>query len=380
VTGDVRPEPFPDPLHLTRPLLPSLARYVTYLEAVWKTGWLTNGAEFHGRLEMALGDRFPTGYVSLWNNGTTALMGALRGLDISQQVIVTPFTFPATVHALDWMGLEPVFVDVDPVTLTIDPDQVADAASARTSAVVGVHVYGLWCDTDAIAGVARRHGLRVIYDAAHAFGNSAERFRGDGVGDATMFSFHATKIFHAAEGGALLTEDPALSERVKLLRNFGIASEDEVTDVGINGKMNELQAALGLLVLEEIESEMARRQQVARWYREGLAAIEGITSIGAEDAESHQYLAVRVDPVAFGKSRDDLFDVLRSYNVMARRYFSPLCSHLDRYRDLPSAHAENLPNAERAARECLVLPFHGQLQAAEVERVCAVIRHVQHSI
>jgi dTDP-4-amino-4,6-dideoxygalactose transaminase len=312
--------------------------------------------------------------VSLWNNGTSALLGAIKGLDVQGQVITTPFTFPATVHAIAWLGLEPVFADIDPASMTLDPRSVAEAITPRTTAILGVHLYGQRCDTEALAALAGRHHLRLIYDGAHCFGGSIDDLTGAALGDATMFSFHATKLVHTAEGGALVTQEPGLTDRCKLLGNFGIASEDEVVDIGINGKLNELEAALGLLSLEGLSDEIGRRDAIAEWYEEALEELCGISiASGRPTDAARQYLTIRVDPTTFGVSRDDLYRGLRAYNVFARRYFSPLCSHFETYRRLPSARPEMLPNAERAASECLVLPFHGDLTEQDVTRICGMI-------
>jgi dTDP-4-amino-4,6-dideoxygalactose transaminase len=375
------PIPLAEPQYVTRPLLPDLGRYSELLAEIWETGRVANFGPFHDRLEERLAERMATPHVSLWNNGTTALLAATRALGLRGEVLTTPFTFPATVHALAWMGIEPVFVDIDPVTLTIDPKAIANAIGPRTTGILGVHVYGNWCDTEGIAELAGANDLAVIYDAAHCFGMSIAGLPRSRFGDATMFSFHATKIFHTAEGAMLVANDAALSERFRRLRNFGIVGEDDVPEVGINGKLNELQAALGLLLLDEIEAEVERRAEVAEWYEDQLSSIPGLHLVSGTRAQrAKQYLVVRIDAQEFGMTRDDLHLELRRFNVIGRRYFYPLCSRLDPYRSLPSADPTLLPNAELAAAECLALPMHGRLSEATVGQICDAIRwlHSRH--
>jgi dTDP-4-amino-4,6-dideoxygalactose transaminase len=367
-----------DPLYVTRPRLPDLDRYHELLSEIWASGRVSNFGPFHDELERRIAARVGTGNLTLWNNGTTALLGALRALDLDGEVITTPFTFPATTHVLNWMGLEPVFADIDPVNLTIDPECVRARITSRTSAVLGVHVYGHWCDTTGIADIARQHDIRVIYDGAHAFAVPPPEDSTDAFGDITMFSFHATKIFHTAEGAALVTRDEHVTAKLQLIRNFGIAGEDEIPAVGINGKLNELQAALGLLLLEEIDDAISQRRVVAGWYEQGLSGLAGITiasGLGTDAAQ--QYLIVRVNETEAGISRDHLQTELRKLNIMARRYFHPLCSRLTAYRDSASAQPALLPNAERAARECLAMPFHERLDRAAIDRVSDGIRQIQ---
>jgi dTDP-4-amino-4,6-dideoxygalactose transaminase len=373
--------PLAEPVYVTRPLLPPLPDVMRRLEAVWAARWLTNGGGQHVELESALRAYLGVPELSLFNNGTIALLVALRALDLSGEVITTPFTFPATPHALAWLGLTPVFADIDPVRLTLSPDAVERAITPRTTAILGVHVYGVPCDVDGLQAIADRHGLRVIYDAAHAFGT---RVRGRGIGtfgDVTMFSFHATKLFHTAEGGALTLRDPELRQRIDRLKNFGIVDQEHVELAGINGKMNELQAALGLAVLECVPGELDRRRAVADAYRSRLGAVPGISfaPLLAADADSLQYCAIRIDERAFGRSRDTVQEELKTFNVFTRKYFYPLCSDYPCYRHLPSAAPSTLPVASQVVREVLCLPIYGTLPLDAVNRVCDIIVSLQGS-
>jgi len=367
--------PFPEPIYVTQPLLPPLAAVTARLEEVWAARWLTNAGHQHELLEAALRRYLAVPELSLFNNGTIALFTAIRALGLSGEVITTPFTFPATPHALSWSGITPVFADIDPLRLTLDPDAVEALVTARTTGILAVHVYGVPCDVDGLQQVATRHGLRLVYDGAHAFG---ARLGGRAIGtfgDATMFSFHATKLFHTAEGGAIACADPALRQRIDRLKNFGIVNQEAVDSIGLNGKMNELQAALGLAVLECMPEEIAKRRRILDTYRRLLGAVPGLRlSPEVDGAESsHQYCVVRVDADRFGRSRDDVHAELKKYNVHARKYFHPLCSEYPGYRDLPSADPTRLPVAHLAVREVLCLPLYGALELTAVETICEIV-------
>jgi len=366
------PIPFERPVFVTRPVLPPLGDYVALLETVWQSHALTNMGPMHQMLELAIGDRVGAGETALWNNGTSALMGAIRALELRGKVVVTPFTFPATVHAIALLGLEPVFADIDDESLTIDPVKIEEVIVDGVSGIMGTHVYGRFCATERIAEVASSSGLKVIYDGAHSFSRRPPIFPDDptAIGDITILSFHATKLFHSVEGGATVTMDPELNRRLKLLRNFGIVSESEVELVGMNGKMSEVHAAMGVAMLGMIEGEIAQREAVASAYAAGLEGIEGVRIV-AGNGDSMQYFVIRIDPVAFGSTRDVLLDTLRSMNVVARKYFSPLCSDMDPYSALPSA--QNLPVARTAAREVLALPFYGGMSADDAHRIVEII-------
>ena len=329
---------------------------------------------FREQLERALITRLEVAQLSLFNNGTIALLAAVRALDLSGEVITTPFTFPATPHALAWSGITPVFADIDPVRLTLDPARVEALVTPKTTAILGVHVYGVPCDVDGLADVARRCGLKLLYDGAHAFG---VRVNGRGIGtfgDATMFSFHA-KLFHTAEGGAVACGDAALRHRIERLKNFGIADQETVECVGLNGKMNELQAALGLSVLECLDAEVVLRRTIVTRYRERLGSVPGLTLMPelASVDSSCQYCAVRIDAAAFGRSRDEVHQGLKAFNVFARKYFYPLCSDYDCYRGLPSADPAGLPVARAAASQVLCLPLYGSLPVSAVDAICDML-------
>ncbi len=372
-------QPFAEPIYVTRPLLPPLEALQARLAEVWTARWLTNAGEQHEELGRAIRAYLGVPEVSLFNNGTIALLAAVRALGLRGEVITTPFTFPATPHAISWSGATPVFCDIDPETMTLDPVSVEAAITSRTTGILAVHVYGIPCDVAALQALADRYGLKVIYDAAHAFGT---RINGVGIGnfgDASMFSFHATKLFHTAEGGALTSRSEASRTAFDHLKNFGILNQEEVDVVGINGKMNELQAALGLAVLERVPDEVRSRQAIIARYREQLTGVAGLALMpepaGVES--SCQYFVVRIDRQAFGCSRDVVFEGLKHYNVFARKYFHPLCTDYACYRELPSAAPGRLPVASVAVGQVLCLPLYGTLALPDVDRICDMIRHIQ---
>jgi dTDP-4-amino-4,6-dideoxygalactose transaminase len=367
--------PFAEPIYVTSPLLPPLEAVMARLADVWASRWITNNGQQNVLLEAALRAYLGVPALSLFNNGTIALLAAVRALDLHGEVITTPFTFPATPHALAWNGITPVFVDVDPVRLTLNPRAVEKAITPQTTGILAVHVYGLPCDVDGLQQVARRHGLKVLYDGAHAFGTTVNGAGIGTFGDMTMYSFHATKLFHTAEGGALACGEPALREQVDRLRNFGIIDPETVESVGLNGKMSEMQAALGLAVLDCLPPEIAARKALLALYRRLLGNLAGVTMLpdipGIEI--SHQYCVIRIDEERFGCSRDDLHRELKKYNVICRKYFFPLCSDYACYSELPSADPANLPTARTAARQVLCLPLYGSLQPSAVEYICEII-------
>ena len=370
--------PFRDPIYVTSPLLPPLEAVTARLAEVWASRWLTNNGGQHERLESALKAYLGVPELSLFNNGTIALIAAVRALGLSGEVITTPFTFPATPHALAWSGITPVFADIDPVRLTLDPASVERAITPRTTGILGVHVYGVPCDLEGLQQVADRHGLRLIYDGAHAFGTTVNGAGIGTFGDITMFSFHATKLFHTAEGGALACREPAMRERINRLKNFGIEGPEVVSSIGLNGKMNEMQAALGLAVLDCLQDELAKRKTLLELYRRLLGAIPGL-SVMTEPAgvgSSCQYCAIRVDEKRFGRSRDQVHRELQKHNVISRKYFFPLCSDYPCYRDLPSAAAGLLPVATMAAQQVLCLPLYGSLPESTVQCICEIIAAV----
>jgi len=368
-------KPFPETIYVTRPLLPPLEAVTRRLAEVWSTQWLTNAGAQHDALEAAIRRYLDVPELSLFNNGTIALLCAIRALDLSGEVITTPFTFPATPHALSWSGITPVFADIDPSRLTLDPQRVEERVTSKTTGILAVHVYGVPCDVEALQAVATRHGLKLVYDAAHAFGAKLHGRSIGSFGDATMFSFHATKLFHTAEGGAIACADAALRQRIDRLKNFGIVNQEAVDSVGLNGKMNELQAALGLAVLDCMAEELEKRRQILAAYRRLLGGVPGITMMPeiAGTESSCQYCVIRVRASEFGRSRDDLHAELKSYNVHARKYFYPLCSDYPMYRQLPGSDAATLPVARRAVDEVLCLPLYGSLDLSAVEQICEIV-------
>ncbi len=367
---------FEEPIYVTRPTMPELDEFQESLRRIWESQQLTNAGDFHRELEERLAEYLGVEHLSLFCNGTIALLVALQLLRInSGEVITTPFTFPATPHVLYWNRIRPVFCDVEPRTFNLDPARVEELISPDTKAILAVHVYGNPCDVDALRAIADRHGLHVIYDAAHAFGT---RFRGRslaGYGDVSMLSFHATKLFSTLEGGALVAKTAAQKQRTDFLKNFGIAGEETVIGPGINGKMNEVQAAFGLLQLRLTEREIADRAEIARIYRTRLEAIPGIDCIPttAEVEENHAYFPMLVDEAVYGMSRDQLHTTLKEFNVVTRKYFFPLCSTYSCYSASASARPENLPVAHRVASRILCLPIFGGLSTEAAETICELL-------
>lgn len=372
------PQPFDLPVYVTKPLRPSLDAYVARLTDVWNSGWYTNAGPQHQQLEAALSDRLRVRHLSLFNNATTALMAACRLFELGGEVVTTPFTFPATPHALAWQGLQPVFADIDPLTLGLDPARVEAAITGRTSAILAVHVFGMPCDVKGLQEVAQRHNLRLIYDGAHAFDVSIDGRPLGMFGDATALSFHATKLFHTAEGGALIVGNAERHVRVNLLRNFGIADETEVRLVGINGKMSELHAAFGIAVLGELDAERVKRRHVARCYRAALADCPEISFVPSDmqAGDGLQYFPIRIQRDSDAALRDKVYEGLRRFRVHARRYFYPLCSRFPDYMNLRGSAPGNLQVAEQVAQEILCLPFYGDLSGQDVTRISEMLKYL----
>jgi dTDP-4-amino-4,6-dideoxygalactose transaminase len=365
----------PDPIYVTRPYLPPLSEFLPLLERIWETRVLTNNGPFHSRLETALQQVFESSHVSLTANGMLALSAAMEASGIEGEVVTTPYSFVATTHAVKMGRLRPVFVDIRPDDLNIDPARIEEAITPRTSAIVAVHVYGNPCAVEAIEAIASRHGLKVIYDAAHAFG---VRFGGRSVlswGDFSILSFHATKAFNTFEGGAVVSRTEEGKAAVDSLRNFGIADEVTIPAVGGNAKMSEFNAALGLLQLEHFDYVRGQRARVDSYYREALAGVEGIDCLPIPEGvePNFSYFPVLVRP-GFRTSRDGLVEALRARDIYSRRYFYPLLSNLAMYRDLPSSRPSNLPVATEAAEQILCLPIYPELAQDEQDRIIAGIR------
>lgn len=363
----------PAPIYVTQPVMPPFDDFVASLREIWDSKFLTNGGKFHQQLEDALCAYLGVEYISLFANGTLALMVALQAQGITGEVITTPYSFVATTHAIKWNGLTPVFVDIDPVSFNLDPDQIEAAITPRTQAIMPVHCYGNPCDVARIEAIARKHGLKVIYDAAHGFG---VRQNGQSIllhGDLAVLSFHATKVFSTLEGGAIVSRDAATKQHIDRLKNFGIADEVTVVAAGINAKMNEVSAAFGLLQLDGVDAALVQRRQIAALYRNLLDGIAGITPMAELGHEAnYAYFAILVDD-DYPSGRDGLYQTLRDAGIHARRYFYPLISEFPMYRDLPSAAADNLPHAALVARQVLCLPIYPALAHADVARIADLI-------
>lgn len=366
--------PRPDRVAVTQPLMPPLAEFLPYLEKIWESKWLTNGGPFHQELEVAVSRYLGVEHLSLFANGTIALMTALQTLRITGEVITTPYSFVGTAHALLWNSIEPVFVDIEPGTCNLDPDRIEEAITPRTTAIMPVHCYGVPCDTTRIQEIADTYGLKVIYDAAHAFGVKDQDESLFKNGDLSMVSFHATKVFTTFEGGALICPDAKTKQRVDYLKNFGYAGEVTVVAPGINGKMNEIQSAFGLLQLKHIDEAINLRQAIDARYRELLAGVPGIACFArpAEIQGNFAYFPIFVGP-DYPISRDALDLRLRESGIYGRRYFYPLIAEFPMYRGLPSAQLDKLPNAVEASRQVLCLPIYPALDTSVVEEVARIV-------
>ena len=364
------------PVYVTQPLLPPLEEFTPYLEDIWKRKWITNNGHYHQELEKALCGYLKVPYLSLFTNGTLPIMVALQALRITGEVITTPYSFVATTHSLWWNDIKPVFVDIDPRTGNMDPDKIEAAITPKTTAIMPVHVYGNPCDTEKIKKIADTYGLKVIYDAAHAFGVEVNGKSILNDGDLSTLSFHATKTYNTIEGGALICHDAETKMRIDYLKNFGFAGETTVVAPGINGKMDEVRAAYGLLALNYVDDAIAKRKRVAQHYREGLKNIFGISFL--EDLENvkhnYSYFPILVDAANYGMSRDELYEKLKANNIFGRRYFYPLISDFSTYRGLPSAAKDNLPVANRIADAVICLPIHHELDEKDINRIIELIK------
>ena len=386
---------------VTSPLLPDLDEFNELLKQIWDSKWITNNGQFHKQLEAALKEYLGVPQVSLFTNGTLPLLTALQALRITGEVITTPYSFVATTHSIWWNGCKPVFVDIDPATGNINPDLIEAAITPKTTAIMPVHCYGKPCDVRRIKEIADTYGLKVIYDAAHAFAleipkneedykrafdQSSSPFKGDNRGsvetesilnwgDMSTLSFHATKVYNTIEGGAMIMHDLATKKRIDDLKNFGIHDEVTVVGPGINSKMDEMRSAYGLLNLRQVDAAIAARQQVAIKYREALRDVEGITFFDDMPGVKHNYsyFPIFIDEKAFGMSRDALYAKMKEANVLGRRYFYPLISEFSTYRGLESANPKNLPNAHKMANSVLCLPMHHALSEENIERTIKLI-------
>lgn len=392
---------------VTSPLLPNLDEFHELLNKIWDSKWITNNGQFHKQLETALREYLGVPQVSLFTNGTLPLLTALQALRITGEVITTPYSFVATTHSIWWAGCKPVFVDIDPRTGNLDPEKIEAAITPKTTAIMPVHCYGKPCDVRRIKEIADTYGLKVIYDAAHAFALEIPKHEEDykrafdearnalepckpvkreeqkvetesilNWGDMSTLSFHATKVYNTIEGGAMITHDPETKKRIDYLKNFGFANEVTVVGPGINSKVDEMRSAYGLLNLKQVDAAIAARQQVAIKYREALRDVEGITFFDDMPGVKHNYsyFPIFINEKVFGMSRDAIYAKMKAANVLGRRYFYPLISEFSTYRGLESANPKNLPNAHKMADSVLCLPMHHELSDDDIERTLAFFR------
>lgn len=366
-------------IFVTQPALPPLEEFIPYLEKIWDNKWLTNNGPFHQQFEKELAEYLGVEHLSVFSNGTLALITALQALRITGEVITTPYSFVATTHSLWWNNIKPVFVDVDDKHFNLDPDKIEAAITPQTTAIMPVHVYGNPCNVEEIQRIADIYGLRVIYDAAHAFGVKKD---GQSVlkwGDLSILSFHATKVYNTIEGGAIVCQDEKTKQRIDLLKNFGFRNEVTVIEPGINAKMNEVQAAYGSLQLKYVDGYIAKRKVITEHYRKQLAGVKGITMM--EDMEgvdhTYAYFPILVNTLDYGMTRDELYFKMQEYEIWGRRYFYPLISDFPTYKGLPSAKTDNLPVATQVAKEVICLPIYPELELSDVDRICKIIKDHQ---
>lgn len=365
-----------DVITVTRPLMPPLEELLPYLEQIWKSGRITNEGFYHTKLEGAIRDYLEVPYVSLFTNGTLALMCALKALQIdSGEVITTPYSFVATSHALWMSGLNPVFVDIDPIDFNLDPDKIEQAVTQKTKAILPVHVYGTPCKIDRIQKIADKYGLRVIYDAAHAFAVGYRNQSLLAAGDLSVVSFNATKVYNTLEGGAIISYDKGMKDRIDKLRSFGFISETEVEFPGLNGKMDEIRSAYGLVGLKYVDQAIKLRQNISEYYREKLEKVKGLSFLpeSPDVKPNYSYFPIIIDSTVYGMSRDELYVKMKEDHILCRRYFYPLISSFFPYNEIPSAKQTNLPVANRIANTVLCLPVYPDLSESELQRI---INHI----
>lgn len=361
---------------VTSPLLPDMEEMNKLMQEIWSSKWITNNGRFHKQLEKELCEYLKVPFISLFTNGTLPLITALQAMRITGEVITTPFSFVATTHSLWWNGIKPVFVDIDPATCNMEPEKIEAAITPKTTAIMPVHCYGKPCDTKRIQEIADKYGLKVIYDAAHAFGVEVNGESILNAGDMSTLSFHATKVYNTIEGGALVMHDEKTKQRIDYLKNFGFAGETTVVAPGINGKMDEVRAAYGILNLKIVDKAIEARNNVAKLYREGLRNIDGISYFEDMPGVRHNYsyFPIFVDESRYGMSRDNLYQKLKEHNILGRRYFYPLISDFSTYRGLDSATKENLPVAHRIAEQVICLPMHHELMEEDIIRIISLIK------
>lgn len=362
---------------VTSPLLPNLDEFHELLKEIWNSKWITNNGTFHKQLEVALAEYLKVPYISLFTNGTLPLLTALQALRITGEVITTPYSFVATTHSIWWNGCKPVFVDVDPKTGNMDPEKIEAAITPKTTAIMPVHCYGKPCDVRRIKEIADTYGLKVIYDAAHAFGVEVN---GESIlkwGDMSTLSFHATKVYNTIEGGAMIMHDAETKKRIDYLKNFGFADEVTVVGPGINSKVDEMRAAYGILNLKQVDAAIEARKQTAYIYREALRGVDGLTFYEDMPGVKHNYsyFPIFIDAEKYGITRDELYFKMKEANVLSRRYFYPLISDFSTYRGLESARKENLPNAHKMADSVICLPMHHELSGEDINRILNILTH-----
>jgi dTDP-4-amino-4,6-dideoxygalactose transaminase len=364
-----------DPIYVTQPSLPPLEEFTELLKEIWTSKILTNNGPFHQQFEQELVEYLGVKYISVFSNGTLALITALQALRITGEVITSPFSFVATTHSLWWNNIKPVFVDIEPEHFNLDPEKIEAAITPQTTAIMPVHVYGNPCKVVAIQRIADTYGLKVIYDAAHAFGVKIDSNSILNHGDLSVMSFHATKVFNTIEGGAIVCHDKKMKQRIDYLKNFGFADELTVVAPGINAKMNELQAAYGLLQLKSVDKYIARRKTITVMYQQQLNGVRGIRI--HEDMKgvhhSYAYFPIFIDAEKYGHSRDEVYEKLKKHNIYSRRYFYPLISQFPTYKGLLSSSVENLPVSNKIAQEVLCLPIYPELQINDVVRICKLL-------
>jgi dTDP-4-amino-4,6-dideoxygalactose transaminase len=365
------------PIYVTQPYLPTLEEFTEYLRKIWDCKILTNNGKFHQQLEEELCKYLGVKYISLFSNGTLALITALQTLKITGEVITTPYSFVATTHALWWNNIKPIFVDIDPNTFNLDSDKIESAITSQTTAILPVHVYGNPCNVNKINEIANTYGLKVIYDACHTFGVTIKGIPVLNFGDLSVMSFHATKVYNTFEGGAIVCHDKTTKDRIDNLKNFGFVNETTVVTPGINAKMNEVQAAMGLLQLKYIDSLIEERKQITKQYRDLLNDIEGISYIEDMPYVKHcySYFPIFIDKEKYGRTRDEVYEKLKENNIFTRRYFYPLISQFPTYRGLESAQPGKMPIAESITKKVICLPIYPELSKETIEIISGILLH-----